>query len=76
MEGTTIGIPCSSGEPIEEQVYPPGLQPVGRTHNGAGEKREEGMARGNCCRLTTIAIPHPLVLLRADREVEQPEMKD
>lgn len=31
----------SSAEPTGEQVYPEGLQPMERTHTGAGVKREE-----------------------------------
>jgi len=38
-----------------EQVYPEGLQPMGRTHDGAGGKCEEdgGEAERSCYGLTT-----------------------
>ena len=44
--------------PMQEKVYPEGLQPVGRPHTGAGEKREEeGAAKRSCYGLTTVTIP-------------------
>ena len=45
---------------MQEQVYPEGLQPVGRTHTGVGEEcKEEGAAERSCYGLTPAPIPHP-----------------
>jgi len=50
---------CSLCKPMQEQVYPEGLQPVRRTHTRAGEKcQEEGAAERSCYGLTTTPIPH------------------
>ena len=46
---------------MQEQVYPEGLQPIGRAHTGAGEQREEeGAAETNCYGLTATPFPIPL----------------
>jgi len=35
-------MPCNPmGDPTLEKVYPEGLQPMGRTHAGEGEKHEK-----------------------------------
>jgi len=66
----------ANGKPMLEQVYPQGLQPVGRTHAGAGDKcEEEGVAERNCYGLTMAPIPHPPSTTRQG-EVEELEMKE
>ena len=65
--GTPAKIPLQLlEEPVQEKACPEGLQPMGRPHAGAGEKREEeGTAERSCYGLTTATIPHPLALLGA-----------
>ena len=57
---------------MQEQAYGEGLQPVERTHGGAGEKCEEdGATERRCYRLT--ATPHSPLPCAASggREVEE-----
>lgn len=60
----------------EHMVFPEGLQPLGRTHAGAGEQCEEEEAgERNCYGLIATPIPHPPVPLSGE-EVEESGMKD
>ena len=58
----------ASGEHTLEQIYPEGLQPVGRPHAVAGKKCEkEGMAERSCYGLSVTHIPHLLAPLGEKR---------
>lgn len=60
-----------------EQVYPKGLQTMGKIYGGLGKKWEEkGLTQMKCYELTTSHIPHPPALLSGEEEVEELGIKE
>lgn len=51
---------AACGKPSQEQVYPEGLKPVGRTHSGAEEECAEKGRQGSRYGLTATPDPQPL----------------
>lgn len=52
---------AAHGEPTPKQVYSEGLQPMGRSCNGEGEKSTKaGEEERSCHGLTTVSNPHHL----------------
>ena len=64
-------------DPMLEQVYPEGLQPMDRTYAGKGEKcEEEGAAERNCYGLTAVSHPPSTLHYLVTEEVKGLGMRE